>query len=212
MEKHRFHENFHRNDRLLMISDGVFAIVLTLLILELHVPSLADQSSSLELWLALVTMKNKIFGFVLSFVFITNLWFSHNVLFKVFIRVDNTIIWLNNIYLLLVCFVPFPTALIGEYPDNPIAMMLFGLDWILIPIIIYWIGGYALRKKFVAEFVDKKRYMEVRKLVRYLIPFSVIPFVIAGFQPRIAFYIYLFILICGIVMGFRIRLDETNEV
>jgi uncharacterized membrane protein len=210
MEKNRFHESFHRNERLIMISDGVFAIVLTLLILELHVPSLIRETSANELWLALAAMKNKIFGFVLSFVFIINLWFSHNVLFKCFIRFDNTIIWLNNIFLLLICFVPFPTALIGEYPDNPAAMMLFGVDWILIPVVIYWIGGYALRKKFVAEFVDRKRYLEARKLIRYLIPFSIVPFVIAAFLPRVAFFIYLFILITGIVMGFRIRLDETS--
>ncbi len=210
MEKHRFLEKFHRNDRVEMLSDGVFAIVVTLLILELRVPSISESASGSDLWMALLSMKNKFFGFILSFIFVINLWFSHNVLFKMLIRIDNTILWLNNFFLLLVCFVPFPTALIGEYPDNPVAMMLFGVDWILIPIMIYWIGGYALRKKFISEYIDKKRYMEARKLVRYLIPFSFVPFIIAAFMPRIAFFIYLFILITGIVIGFRLRVEQTE--
>ena len=210
MEKHRFLEKFHRKERVEMLSDGVFAIVVTLLILELRVPSLPEHATASDLWIALLAMKNKFFGFVLSFIFVINLWFSHNVLFKTFIRIDNTILWLNNFFLLLVCFVPFPTALIGEYPDNPLAMMLFGVDWILIPILIFWIGGYALRKKFVSEHIDKKRYMEARKLIRYLIPFSFIPFVIAAFTPRVAFFIYLFILVSGIVVGFRLRVEQTE--
>lgn len=210
MDKHRFLEKFHRNDRVEMLSDGVFAIVVTLLVLELRIPDITDHTSATELWAALLAMKNKFLGFILSFVFVINLWFSHNTLFKLFIKVDNTILWLNNFFLILVCFVPFPTALVGEYPDNPVAMMLFGVDWILIPIVIYWIGGYALRKNFISEFIDKKRFMEARKLIRYLIPFSFAPFVIAAFLPLAAFFIYLFILVGGIVIGFRIRVEETE--
>jgi len=211
MDKHRFLEKFHRNERVEMLSDGVFAIVVTLLVLELRVPELPEHGTSYDLWLALVAMKNKIFGFVLSFVFVINLWFTHNMLFKLFIRIDNTVLWLNNFFLLLVCFVPFPTALIGAYPQNPFAMMLFGVDWILIPVLIYWIGGYALRKKLISEYIDKKRYMESRKLIGYLIPFSFVPFFIAAYMPQVAFFIYLFILITGIVMGFRIRVEKTEE-
>ena len=210
MDKHRFLEKFHRNERVEMLSDGVFAIVVTLLVLELRVPSLPENAGASEMLTALFAMKNKFFGFVLSFVFVINLWFSHNILFKLFIKIDNTILWLNNFFLLLVCFVPFPTALVGEYPDNPAAMMLFGIDWILIPVMIYWIGGYALRKKFISEYIDKKRYMQSRKLIGYLIPFSFVPFFIGAFLPRVAFFIYLVILISGIVMGFRIRVEETE--
>lgn len=210
MEKHRFLEKFHRNERVEMLSDGVFAIVVTLLVLELRIPTLPEHATAADLWVALYAMKNKFIGFVLSFVFVINLWFSHNTLFKIFVKIDNTVLWLNNFFLLLVCFVPFPTALVGDYPDNPAAMMLFGVDWILIPIVIYWIGGYALKNNFVSEFIDRKRYMEARKLIRYLIPFSFVPFVIAAFYPRVAFFIYLFILVTGIVMGFRIRVEKAE--
>ncbi len=210
MEKHRFLEKFHRNERVEMLSDGVFAIVVTLLVLELRIPDLPSNAGAAELWSSLLDMKNKFFGFVLSFVFVINLWFSHNILFKLFVKIDNTILWLNNFFLLLVCFVPFPTALIGAFPDNPAAMMLFGVDWILIPFVIYQIGGHALRKKLVSEFIDKKRYMEARKLIKYLIPFSFVPLIIAAFQPRVAFFIYLLILIAGIVTGFRIRVEKEE--
>src|SRR4051794_30018567 len=102
MDNYRFLEKFHRNERVEMLSDGVFAIVVTLLVLDLHVPSLPEHATGHDLWLALLAMKNRFFSFVLSFVFVINLWFTHNVLFKLFVKIDNTILWLNNFFLLLV--------------------------------------------------------------------------------------------------------------
>src|SRR5438270_313089 len=143
MLKEHFLDRFHRNDRIISLSDGVFSIVLTLLVLELKVPQMSSQAGAGELWQALVGIKTKLISFLLSFLFIASLWFSHNQLFKLFDKVDNAILWYNNFLLLVVCFIPFPTALIGEYPRNPVGITIFGSIWVIVPLIIYLIGSRA---------------------------------------------------------------------
>src|SRR6478672_1107829 len=112
MEEEQFVERFHRNERLIGLSDGVFSIVLTLLVLELRIPEFQHHPSASDLWHALGGISARIISFLLSFLFIASLWFTHNQLFKLFHRVDNAMLWFNNLLLLVICFIPFPTALI----------------------------------------------------------------------------------------------------
>lgn len=206
METKNFLEKFYKNERVEMLSDGVFAIVVTLLVLDLKIPELKESHAPNALWEALWLLRNKFLSFILSFLFVINLWFSHNVLFRVFIRVDNVMLWLNNLYLLVVCFVPFPTGLIGEYPDNSTAMILFGIPWLLIPVIVYTLGTYAMRKGHLSPLVDMKRYKENSKAVLFYIPVSIVPLIISLLFPLVSFCIYIFLLFTGIILGFRVRL------
>ncbi|MFN8144266.1 MAG: TMEM175 family protein [Bacteroidia bacterium] len=206
MDHKNFLEKFYKNERVEMLSDGVFAIVVTLLILELRVPQLSESHSPDALWIELLKMKSKFISFILSFLFVINLWFSHNVLFRVFVRVDNVMLWLNNLFLLVVCFVPFPTGLIGEYPDSSVAMILFGIPWVLIPVLVYSLGTYAMKKKHLSPLVDMKRYNENSKAVLSFIPIAIIPLLISLKYPEVSFVIYMILLVAGIVLGFRVRL------
>lgn len=211
MDSHSLLSKFHRNERVEMFSDGVFAIVVTLLVLELKVPTLGDNPSGMEMLMALALMKTKFTGFLLGFVFVTNLWFSHTVLFRTIARIDNVVLWLNNVFLLVVCFVPFPTALIGEYPHNSIAMVVFGIPWLVIPIIMYAIGTYCENRHFLSPVVDKKRYKEVQRSVLLFAPLSLIPIAVAFFNPIISFAIYVFMLVAGTIIGFRVRVAPQED-
>src|SRR5215831_15559047 len=135
-----------RDERIGAFSDGVFAIVITLLVLELRVPHLLRAADPSELLRALGGMRGQLASFTLSFLFVVNLWVSHNLFFRMLDRTDTTMLWVNNLFLFFVCFVPFPTALIGEFPRNPAAMLIFGLDWLAIAIILFGMGRYALRR------------------------------------------------------------------
>jgi len=207
-------ERFHRNERVEMLSDGVFAIVVTLLVLELRVPAIAHERSSSELLAALLAMKTKFIGFTLSFVFVINLWFSHTVLFRVFTKIDNVMLWLNNLLLLIICFIPFPTALVGEYPGNVVGLLLFGIPWLLIPIIFFALGSYARDKKFLTPLLDPHRFAQVRKATISYIPVVTANMVLTFWSTTLAFYIYMVLLVAGIVLGFRVRLvrSEAEEL
>lgn len=113
--------------RLEAFSDGVLAIVITLLVLEIKVPHLDVGQSAPEALRALVALTPKFLGYLLSFVFIAVFWVNHHQFFRQIRRVDLGLLWLNILLLLALSFIPFPTGFIGEYPGNPVALALFAL-------------------------------------------------------------------------------------
>lgn len=113
--------------RLEAFSDGVLAIAITLLVLEIKVPHLEAGLSVGETVQALLALTPKFVSYLLSFVFIAVFWVNHHRFFRLVERVDAGLLWLNILLLLALSFIPFPTAMIGEYPDNPVALALFAL-------------------------------------------------------------------------------------
>jgi len=208
MLKEHFLDRFHRNERLVGLSDGVFAIVLTLLVLELRIPQLGPHPDAAAMWAALKGIQSKLVGFLLSFLFVASVWFSHNQLFKLFDKVDNAMLWYNNFLLLVVCFIPFPTALIGEYPRNPVGITLFGCIWILVPLLIYVIGSRAYRKGYLHASVDLKRYRFLRRMSLVYAPISALPILLAWKAPTLAFLFYILMMIGGIAAGFFVKVLE----
>ncbi len=98
--------------RLEAFSDGVIAIAITLLIIELHVPEVEEGGS---LWNGLEQILPNIAAFVISFTTIGVMWINHHNLFRVIRHVDQTALVLNALLLLMVTFINFPTAVLGEY-------------------------------------------------------------------------------------------------
>ncbi|MBD0377936.1 MAG: DUF1211 domain-containing protein, partial [Flavisolibacter sp.] len=152
--------------------------------------------------------KSKFIGFFFSFLFIASVWFSHNQLFKLFDKIDNAMLWFNNFLLLIVCFIPFPTALIGEYPHNPVGIILLGGIWTLVPLCIYLIGSRALHKKHVHSHVDIKRYLQLRRLTLLYVFLAAVPLLFAWRLPQVAFYIYLVMMVISIIAGFMVKVVE----
>ena len=100
--------------RIEAFSDGVFAIVITLLVIDLKVPQIAGDIS-VELGSRLFDLWPKLLSYLLSFVIVGVYWVAHHHVFHYICRVDRIALWLNLFFLMSVAFVPFPTALLGEY-------------------------------------------------------------------------------------------------
>jgi uncharacterized membrane protein len=103
------------NARLEAFCDGVFAIALTLLIIDIKAPSSAAIARSAALWHALAGSLPSIFAFLLSFAIIFITWMNHHSIFKSLNRSSGGFIYANAFLLLTVVFIPFPTALLGSY-------------------------------------------------------------------------------------------------
>lgn len=114
-------------ERTEFFSDAVFAIIITLLVLEIKVPHIAEHTSSDELLHTLKEMAPKIVSWVVSFFFIAVMWIQHHNVFRMAVKIDYGTVWINHLFLLMLSFIPFPTALMGEYPHNRPAVLLFGL-------------------------------------------------------------------------------------
>jgi uncharacterized membrane protein len=109
--------------RILALSDGVFAIALTILVIEIALPShVADE----HLRGALARLGPKYVAYVLSFLVIGRFWLAHHLAFRYIDRSDGRLLWLNLILLMMVAFLPFPTSVLGNYGNVPEAALLYG--------------------------------------------------------------------------------------
>ena len=101
--------------RIETFSDGVFAIAITLLVLEIQVPRVEDAPEGTSLLAALVGLWPSYLGYALSFMVIGTMWANHHNRFKLMVRSDHNLVLLNTLLLMCTAFIPFPTALLAGY-------------------------------------------------------------------------------------------------
>jgi uncharacterized membrane protein len=133
-------------DRLRNLSDGVFAIVITLLILELKTPHLGDPTSGAELARQLAALWPKLASYLISFFMTGIYWVGHRNVFDAIQKCDRTLLWLNNVFLLGVSFLPFPAAILGAYDANATAFAIYGANLSFISLSLYVLFTYAGRR------------------------------------------------------------------
>jgi len=112
--------------RLEALSDGVFAIVVTLLVLVIKVPHVPASESVTAAAGALWALMPKFASWVISFVTVCVIWMNHHRLFRVVGRIDRGLFWWNANLLLWTSFIPFPTAFMGDLPTNRLAVSFYG--------------------------------------------------------------------------------------
>jgi len=117
--------------RVLAFSDGLFAIAMTLLVVGIEVPRLSDPSEG-QLWDAVTDLQPAYVSFFISFVVIGRYWVAHHQFFRLLDKLDYGLIWWNTIYLAFVAFLPFPTALLGNYFENPVSIVVYAVSIALV--------------------------------------------------------------------------------
>jgi uncharacterized membrane protein len=124
-------------------SDGVFAIAITLLIIEVHVPSRLHAG---DLGHELLRLWPSYLGYLTSFLTIGVMWLNHHYVFGLIDRVDRTMLLLNTLLLLLIAFVPFPTAVLAQFVETDgarAAAVLYGATLTLTAITFFAWWRYA---------------------------------------------------------------------
>lgn len=119
-------------ERIAFFSDAVFAIAITLLVLDIEVPHLGRGAGEAVLKEALVDQIPKIAGFVVSFLVVGTYWTSHHRLFRWIQGYDYTLIWRNLLFLLAVSFIPFPTAFFSENAAHQTSLVLYAAGLALV--------------------------------------------------------------------------------
>ncbi|MGE5199951.1 MAG: TMEM175 family protein [Rhodospirillaceae bacterium] len=141
------------------LSDGVFAIVVTLLVLEIKVPHVEAHDSIAAVAEALLALAPKFVSWVISFATVCVIWLNHHRLFTVIGRIDNGLFWRNANLLLWTSFIPFPTALMGDYPGNRLAVSFYGLVMCLMAFAFVLMRRHLLRHdELVQEHADRARF------------------------------------------------------
>lgn len=123
------HPNPSRIDgtgRVEAFSDGVLAIIVTLLIFEVRVPALPEPTTAGVL-AALPALAPKFVSFAVSFFTVAIFWVNHHHFFSRLSHTNWKLLWLNNLLLFWLTVVPFTTAFVGDHPTQPLVVALYGL-------------------------------------------------------------------------------------
>ncbi len=153
---HAQHKDKIALDRLVFFSDAVFAIAITLLALEIRLPTEAGLLSDERLFASLIDLWPKVLGFVISFLVIGSFWMTHHRRFSQLTAYDNRLLLLNLILLMAVAFVPFPTAVLSE-SGNRTATIFYALVMALTGYLSAALWMYASSRRYVGEAVTNLR-------------------------------------------------------
>lgn len=115
-------------DRVAFFTDAIFAIAMTLLIVDVGIPSLSDGSDTDVLARALDENLGAFVAFFIGFFILGGYWLAHHRMYTTLGSVDGPYVALNLLYLAFVAFLPFSTGLLGEYIDNPLAVSVFAAN------------------------------------------------------------------------------------
>lgn len=125
--------------RLEAFSDGVIAIIVTIMVLELHTPAQPT-------WVALMKVAPALVSYGLSFLMVAIMWVNHHHLIHVAVEVTARLLWSNLNLLFWMSLVPFVTDFVGKNYREPMAVALYGLDLCLCGCAFYWLRAELARQ------------------------------------------------------------------
>ncbi len=165
MHPKQIDNNHHKEfqiERLILFSDAVFAIAITLLVIEIRVPEIGHSGNrTQELMVALLEKFSEFFGFLLSFVVIGQFWSNHHRLFGLVKDYDGKLIWLNLLMLFWIVLVPFTSGLNSRFGDLNIVWQIYSANLAMIALSLFFLYKYIGNPKhglsdFAKDKVDKK--------------------------------------------------------
>lgn len=132
--------SWFRKERTEAFTDGLFATVMTILVLSLVVPTVTGPNSSATLQADVYGLIPDFLAYIITFIFLGVLWISHQNMFSHIVTIDLRTMWVNILLLLSVALAPFSTALLGRYPFQPVAVVVYGINALVVSILfnILW--------------------------------------------------------------------------
>jgi uncharacterized membrane protein len=210
MSSPRTREPVWPKGRLEALSDGVFAIAITLLVLEIAIPTVAGKHLMSELW-----AERQIFlAYFIAFMALGVVWMEHAALAHALVRIDGVMMRLNLLLLLFVAFLPFPTRVMSDYfhardlDGERVGVVLFGVVLLLQILVVFLMVRHAESHKLFGEHAAEERSEESRlkyQLVPALVAYGIAT-VLGIFSPWVGTGLYLLIAVylavpVGVVRG-----------
>jgi uncharacterized membrane protein len=199
MSQARRQKRTHNKNRLEAFSDGVFAIAITLLVLEIAVPHVTGDRLLGEIWLE----RQMVLAYFVAFMTIGAVWIEHSALVDGLQKVDPAFMRLNLLLLLFCALLPFPTKLMGEYAGDRagerVAVVFFGIVLLMQTVMLYVLARHAEKEDlYGTDIADEEseesrlKYQLAPSLIFYAIALAlgfVLPYLSLGLYMLIAVYL-----------------------
>lgn len=138
-------------ERLAALSDGIFAVAMTLLVLDLRVPAADAVHSERDLWHALVALSPRLLIFLMSVMTLGIFWVGQQTQLNHFARGDRNLAWIHIAFLCAVCLVPFSTSLLAEFIHYRIALTVYWFNILLLGATLFLSWNYATRYQLLDD-------------------------------------------------------------
>lgn len=186
-------------NRLETLADGIFAIAMTILVLELRIP---ESTAPADLGTQLAHLAPRFATFVISFVVLGVYWFAHHQTFHFLVRVNRTLVWLSILFFMGAALVPFVASVLGEFPQHPLALGLYGLVLSLLAAVGYVIWWYITGDRgLVDENLDPDLVRKVRTWIAIGPLVSLVAVGLAFVSPTVTLLVYLALPVLFIVFN-----------
>jgi uncharacterized membrane protein len=187
--------------RITTLADGVFAIVMTLLVLGIDVPEVAEEEIADRLVDEVLWLWPLIAAYVVSFLYLGIYWIGHHAQFHYMRVVDTTALWLNIVFFMFVCLIPFTTRLMGAYDRQEIALTLYGANLMAISLAALAHWRYAARAGLLEADAGTR---EMRKATRRLLigaGLFAVAIALAFVHPRWSLAVFMIVPVLHILPG-----------
>jgi uncharacterized membrane protein len=183
--------------RLDQLSDGIFAIVMTILVFEIKVPILFGPVDNLGLWLQIKQLLPLFLSYILSFALLFTYWRAHHFLVSIYAKtIDSMLVNINALFFMLISLVPFSATVLGEFASNELSIIIFGIHIILIGLTLYWMRRYVLYSPHIKNPEISKREIR-RSTIRTLVPvfFALVAIPLSFFNIKLSLTLFTFAVI-----------------
>lgn len=199
MRRERFTERESNPARLESFTDGVVAVALTLLVLDLHVPKISGPVDNARIARELLAIAPNIFTFLASFVMIGFFWIGHHLMFWLIERSDRWLMWLNLAFLFPLVCLPFATALVAQYPSNGLAASVYMCAVVLTALIVGAQWRYATRAGLISSNAPPQIVSGMQRRLNLVIGLMILAALIAPFFPKASLVAMLFVIVYIVV-------------
>ena len=151
-------KNLMDTNRLEAFYDAIIAIIVTVLVLELPQPETATIAGILAL-------KVSYFTYLVSFLVCANLWQYHHWIYAHVKKIDSKIIWLNILLMFVISLIPYLTIFVANNPNSLLSESLYGLDFILIDIILFIMSRYLIKINKDSEYLSEFLYLKIAIII-----------------------------------------------
>lgn len=190
--------------RIEALTDGIFAIAMTLLVLTLDLPELEKGLTQTGLHQLLLAQRDKFLNYGLSFVLLAIFWIIHHEQFHVIKRTDRKHLWINIFALMSIVLIPFSTSLVGDYPDDWMAEFFFGSNIFIIGVLFNSNWAYATKgHRLVEASLDRRRIALGKKRGAVTPLVSLLAMGLSLIHPQLSLYVYILIPLILFLPQFR---------
>jgi uncharacterized membrane protein len=152
-------------ERLAALSDGVFAVAMTLLVLDLRVPALEAVHGEHELWRALVALSPRLVMYLMSFMTLGIFWIGQQTQLNHLARSDRGLSWIHIGFLFPVSITPFSTTLLAEFPEYRTALLVYWVNILLMGSTLYFSWVCAVKSGLVKDDLPPEVSLAVKRRI-----------------------------------------------